>query len=209
MAYTFSSDCLITSATFTAVTGIVDTTLTATEKSRIELMVNAASQQIKDYTDRQFLSASYTEVHDAQGSDLIFTREYPVVSISSVKLAANGDFASATALDAANYCTDGNAVYLRFISTPRGRGNVQVVYTAGYASIPYPVQLSVCAQFMYLNKVLADTGLIGLNSISKMGESMTKEDTSKYNGICVEAVGLLDSYKRKESGTIVMFARVS
>ncbi len=209
MAFTFATGCLITDAVFQAVTGITDTNLTAMEKSRIEIMVNAASQQVKDYCDRDFISASYTEVHDAQGSDMVFTREYPVTSISSVKLAANGDFANVTALDAANYCTDSNAIYLRFISTPRGRGNVQVVYTAGYSSVPVPVQLAVCAQFMYLNKCMSDTGLIGLKSVSKMNESMSKEDTTKYNGIVVEAVGLLDNYKRRESGTVVMFARVS
>lgn len=197
--------------------GVDDVTLggilTAQEITAVELTADAVSAQIQRYCGFTFKSGSYTEVWDGAASDEIIPREIPITAITSLKFSANGDFSSATAFDPKLYCigSNGMSVTLRNqMLTPRGRGLVQLVYTAGYATIPADLQLASLRQFQYMYKQIGKgDAMVGLKSIAKMNEAQTKDDSVGNSGLTSEVEGMLKSYTRFECSTSVMFTRVT
>ncbi len=114
-------------------------------------LVNNASALIERYCGRVFEQASYTETRNGNGSEAIFLRQGPIISVQSVSV---DGVAVPPAPDAISYgyVFDDRQVYLRGYarvspSAPgtmigsvgsfrRGIQNVVIAYTAGYASIP-------------------------------------------------------------------------
>lgn len=87
-------------------------------------------------------SAARVEVHDLLArSAWLDLRAYPLGAVTEVKVAADGDFASATAMDAASYRVDATNQRLLWVTAPTLRSNrrdylqaVQVSYTGGLAA---------------------------------------------------------------------------
>lgn len=219
MAFTFKSNCLITSQEFSnLVYGLDDgsTSLTAIEKANIELIVNAVNDRILKYLDRKLIQASYTEVRDTNGSDLILTKEYPIISVSSIKIAEKpSDFATTTALSSDVYNINDNFITLYELPYTKGRSKIQIQYTAGYlqADIPSDLKFALIVQFKMDNKLMnvgevAADSSIYTSGVSKMGESFSANKTYNEKGLAKEVLQILDNYKRLETADIDMFARM-
>lgn len=215
MAFTFADNALVDSTTASMfLYGVADATvdLDAAEIFKVEFFVNSASQQIQTYCSRNFVSSSYSEVWDGQGSNLLLPTEYPITAVASIKFSGNGDFASAQPLNTNSYFFDAQMIslYEDFL-TPRGSGVVQVVYTAGYSTIPMDLQFACLRQFQYLWKMQGTDGnaMTGFKSVSKMNESAVKDDSIGKTGLIADVVGILDSYKRREAPLSIMFSRNS
>jgi hypothetical protein len=216
MPFSFSSDALVDSATvsnfFYQVPDAVATAeCPAEEKFFVEFAINAASEQIISFCSRKFKQATYTEVFDGQEADLIIPKHYPITGITSVKFASNHGFSTATPIDDAAYNFDEEYIYLTDgVLTPRGRGLVQVIYQAGYATIPYAVQQACIIQAQYLLKFQGKEGnaMLGYNSVGKMGEQASRDVNIGEHGLVAEVIGMLLPYKRMEAPLSVMFNRV-
>lgn len=105
----------------------------------IEQAIRAVSQQVEDECGRWFRLDTYTEVLDVvTGQKLISLRGYPISSITSIKEATDGDFASATAKTSTDYWTLENGrtgqVQMRYVGFVGGAGSVQVIYVGGLAN---------------------------------------------------------------------------
>jgi len=120
------------------------------EDDVVSFLVNEISQFIGTYTRRKLVQASYTEFYDGDGSAELVLARRPVQSITSVHDDPLREFGSGTLVPAADVLTDKEAGILMLSpvsSTPaflKGKGNVKVVYSAGYpaASIPYDLQIA-------------------------------------------------------------------
>lgn len=212
MAFTFANHVLVTPELFEAFTGLDDASMSAADKMSTELLVNASSKQILQFTGRLFKQGTFSEVWDGQDSDLILTTEYPVISVTSVKFSFNGDFASQQAIDPQLYGVDPSGSSISFrgnVRTPLERACVQVVYQAGYATIPEDLQLASLLQYKFLASLKSGGGMIGLDSIAKMQESQRKDQSLKRGGLISEVVGMLESYRRIDAPMSVSFARVT
>ena len=218
MAFTFATGCLIDEPTFSQlVYGVTDgsATLTSIQKAQVEFCVNAANSKILSYLDRDILQATYTEVWDCNGSDELIPKQYPVSSVTSIKIAANNAFNTATALDSTSYYVNAESISFHGNILPQGRAVVQVVYVAGYpiASIPYDLKYALILQFK-MDYNLINAGVVDPNQsllysgASKMGESFTKNKTFDQNGLAKEVTAILDGYTRMDAPLSVMFARV-
>jgi hypothetical protein len=218
MPLALSATNLLSAATISKfIFGVDDVTLggilTTQEITALELAANAASAQIQKYCDFTFVSGSYTEVWDGAANDELIPREAPVTAITSLKFAANGVFTPESIIPAELYCIGfkGSSVVLRNgMLTPRGRGNVELIYTAGYATIPADLQLAALRQLQYLYKQIGKgDGMLGLKMISKMNEAQSKDDSLGNSGLITEVEGMLKSYHRFECSNSVMFTRVT
>lgn len=220
MAFTFKSNCLIDSTTFSQlVYGTTDgsTGLTAVEKANVEFLVNSTNDKIVKYINRNLLQTTYTEVLDSSGSDIIFPKEYPINSVTSIKFSSvNSGFATAQALDSDYYgIRDSEHIYLIISPNWVGRGKVQLVYNAGYAlaDIPSDLKYALVLQYKMDRKLMnvgeqtADSSIYESGS-SKMGESFSANKTFKDSGFAKEVLQILDTYKRCEVPNTVMFNRV-
>jgi hypothetical protein len=107
-------------------------------------LVTAASQFIQTWLNRQLLQATYTEVRDGTGGQRLVFMNYPVTSVASLtvgRLTVNpvSNPASGTYPNA-GYLFTPTEIRLNDLYFERGFGNVQVTYTAGYATVPPDVQ---------------------------------------------------------------------
>jgi hypothetical protein len=218
MAFSFNANTLISSDTFSKLVyeqadGSVG--MTPEQKANVEFLVDAASRQITDHLGRDIKLGTFQEVWDGQGNDMIIPRQYPVVSVSEVKFSANADFTQGTVLGVGEFAWDEESIFLLFDRTPRGRQCVRITYQAGFATVPQTLQIATAIQFQMLNKAMnpGNKGLgapdLGVQSISKMNETVTKDTSLRKFGLASEVVGLIEQYRRMDAPLSIMFTRVS
>lgn len=220
MAFTFKSNSLIDSTTFSQlVYGVTDgsTGLTAVEKANVEFIVNATNDKIVKYINRNLLKTTNTEILDSSGSDVIFPKEYPINSVTSIKFSSRSSgFATAQTLDSDEYIIkDNECIYLHTNPYEVGRGKIQVVYESGYDLVDIPsdlkyalvLQYKMDRKLMSVGELTADSSIYESGS-SKMGESFSANKTFKDSGFAKEVLQILDTYKRCEVPSTVIFNRV-
>lgn len=219
MAFTFKSNCLITSQEFSnLVYGNDDgsTNLTAVEKAMVEFIVNSVNDKLLKYLDRNIIQANYSEIRDTNGSDMILTKEYPIVSVSSLKIADKpSEFATTDPLASTEYNVNDNFITLYEVPYTKGRSKIKIDYTAGYlqANVPSDLKFALIIQYKLDNKLMnpgetsADSAIY-TSGTSKMGESFSANKTYNEKGLAKEVVQILDNHKRLETADVDMFVRV-
>lgn len=98
--------------------------------------ISAVSHRIENFIDRQLIQTARVEEYNIPPrTQTVFLRQYPVTTITSVKTAADWDFAGATAFDSDDYHVDedNGLLYLKFYPVS-GAKVMQVSYTAGFAT---------------------------------------------------------------------------
>jgi uncharacterized phiE125 gp8 family phage protein len=177
--------------TFLKITG-------TSEDAIVEMMVNRSSQLAARYCARNFIAADYVEYYNGNGRAEMITKNYPIVSVASIYVDANREFASITQVDANDILLDKPAGIIRLFPThgsvgsfTRGWANVKISYNAGYGTIPYDVQEAVTLIAMYSYKRHYQDQRIGLQSetIGDRNMTYTNEDIPK------KAKMILDRFK--------------
>jgi hypothetical protein len=166
--------------------------------AKLTLFLSAASDWIESYCNRKFESQVWTELFHGNRSNLLNPKQWPITAITSLKISGTRDWSDPGVLvDAADYGIDSDEVGVIYFGAhfPGGFNNVQLVYTAGYATIPSDLQL-VClwaGEWFYLHNQRGDAGRV---SVGKQGESV---------GILADIPAMiksvLQSYKRIELPT--------
>jgi len=146
-------------------------TAAATVLSRL---ISAFSQWFLTQVNRgAFLESSYTEQRNGQGGDLITPIYWPLVSVQSVTV----DGVSIPLLAAGQtpgFWADSFTIFLsghyRF---RRGRGNVQLSYTAGYPSVPLDVEQAIIDQVLFTFRRAPNLGTVSqaMNGITTVSYS--------------------------------------
>jgi hypothetical protein len=130
--------------------------------TKISQLVTAASRAIERFCGRTFNSTPYAD--DRYNGDFQPTlqlRQYPVIVPPAVVLYDDPEraFTSDTVVDAEDYYVEAETGIIRLdgLLFSRGIGNVKVVYTAGYATIPEDLAL-ICHEFIgwLMNKSKSD-----------------------------------------------------
>lgn len=103
----------------------------------LSTLITAASGWIKTFTNRDFVLKMYSEIRDGTGSQEMFLRNGPAVSVSA--LTVNGRAISAQPVDQqAGYflSDDSNILCLFGYEFCRGRKNVRLTYLGGSNVVP-------------------------------------------------------------------------
>jgi len=114
----------------------------------IEIFREAVEQLILNFCECSFepviISGPPGEILDGDRSDVILPRNSPIISVEKVFINVDLDGSNGSELiENEDFYIDDNAIILRFIHTPKGRGLVRVDYTFGFASVPPDVKLAV------------------------------------------------------------------
>jgi hypothetical protein len=115
----------------------------STDDSLLASLVLSCDEAVKSLLlGRVLESANYTEVYDGSGREELVLKQRPVTAITEVKFDSDwgfGDDIEAETL--ADFQADSGTgiAYWRNGKWPRGRRNVRVKYTAGYATLPKDV----------------------------------------------------------------------
>lgn len=108
--------------------------------STIKDLCNRLSATIESYCGREFSSAEYTEYHNGYGNVILYTNNYPVTSVSGIWEDTSRDWPVNTEVDSDEYFVNEGAIYRRdayFLDWPM---SIKIIYTAGYATIPYDLK---------------------------------------------------------------------
>jgi uncharacterized phiE125 gp8 family phage protein len=148
-------------------------TLETGTDSMVEMFINAASDDVEQYTQRKLKAQSHTETHHGRGSNAIMCLEFPLNSVTELRIDWEATFTDpSTLIDPDRYRIEASSgcVFLRNQSFPKGYNNIRVIYNAGYATIPSGLEQAVL-WIVAFNHRIWETKNIARPSKSKDGES--------------------------------------
>jgi uncharacterized phiE125 gp8 family phage protein len=161
----------------------------STQDGIIGDLINEVSVWIKNYVGHELLSATYTEYYDGDGTEELILKNFPVTTLTSVNDDPTRVFGAATAKSvASDVMLDASAGVVRLWNNggifQRARGNLKVVYVAGYslATMPYDIQLAVrkMVAFLYrssyaMPKIGVQTETVGDRTTTYFNEEILKD----------------------------------
>jgi hypothetical protein len=97
--------------------------------------ITSISALLQSTLNRVFAQATYTELRSGRGTVGMMTHDYPLLSVSSVKV---DNIAVPPAADCTKpgYQFTATGIYLNGYMFTKGIKNVTLVYSAGYATVP-------------------------------------------------------------------------
>jgi uncharacterized phiE125 gp8 family phage protein len=165
----------------------------------IAQLITAASRAICAYCGRgQFTAQSYTDTYDGAAKTWMLLRQWPVLSVTAIALTQGGvatTVSDPTAFQLEAPIPAGGAQRLTLIAPhlyfPRGRGNVQITYEAGYAAVPADVA-QACIEAV--GEAYQRRNRIGQTSVSSQGQTTVAFSQSDLNAA---AKAMLEPYIRR------------
>jgi uncharacterized phiE125 gp8 family phage protein len=130
---------------------------TSDDDTLLGLLQDSADTAIENYCNRDFAGGSFTEEHPG-GSEFVHLRNYPVDSVTSVKVDASRAFGAETVVSAADYVLHADRGVIQSVVGPflprdrpglvnaevrtwaRGPRVVQVVYATATDQVPADVK---------------------------------------------------------------------
>jgi hypothetical protein len=165
----------------------------------ISQLITAASRAICAYCGRgQFVAQNYTDTYDGAGKTWMLLRQWPVLSVAAIAITQCGVVTTLT--DATSFQLEapipaGGAQRLTLVSPhlyfPRGRGNVQITYQAGYVTVP-PDVAQACIEAV--GEAYQRRNRIGQTSVSSQGQTTVAFSQSDLNAA---AKAMLEPYIRR------------
>jgi hypothetical protein len=124
-----------------------------TDDGLLQRLLTAVSTCMQNWMNRTIPSAPYTETRDGSGSDTLCLGNTPITAVTSLVVNGIPQVASSDGSQPGFVFSD-SAVYLIGSRFPVGRRNVQVVYTAGFATVPVDLAQACIEQaaHQYLEK---------------------------------------------------------
>jgi hypothetical protein len=121
--------------TLANVKGWLGLTNTATDDALLARLITAYSSYIQTWLNRLIAIVAYSETRSGTGRTAMAAADYPLVSVSLVQVDGFAIPASPDGIQP-GYYFDENTIYLVGYAFNRGRANVKLAYTAGFASTP-------------------------------------------------------------------------
>ena len=131
-------------------------------------LISAASNYIQSWLNRDLFAADCTERFDGTGTAMLVLPNYPVQSVTSVKVNGVVVPAGTDSSDGYFYNTDG--IKLRGYRFERGVSNVLVSYRGGFESIPAELEQATIELVSLRHK---ERERIGIVSKGLAGETIT------------------------------------
>jgi len=162
--------------------------LTIVPPSVFPRLVSAASAFIESNLNRIFEITDYVETRSGRDEKFITFSDYPVSSVSSVSIDGQA-IPAAASITGAGYRFDDTRLVLNGYRFNRGLLNVQIAYSAGYATVPYEVEqacLDVAA------RKYKERDRVGVNSKIINGETVVFSKTDMTD----ELKSILRAYQK-------------
>lgn len=163
---------------------------------QISQYINIVSDHIELECNRIFREQTYTHQITGNGTKYLPLKQFPVTALTSVKVDSDWTFAASSALNTSTQVGLSDEVFL----VRKGRCHnvwpkdeslsIQVVYTAGYSTIPDGIQ-GAAIEYVRLLYLSQGDRRLGRGSKSKLGDSASFSDA-----IPSIITTLIEPYKR-------------
>ena len=164
---------------------------TSTEDTLLQSLITRGSLQMLRWMNRDHIIATaYTENRDGNDALFLLPRNFPLISVSNVTV-DGVSIPAATSQVGPGFVFDARKIMLRggssaFFSTSayssqfqyrftRGFQNVQLVYQAGYASVPADLQQAAIEGFTYVYRRRTHIGEDSSSANGQVTISFSKE----------------------------------
>jgi uncharacterized phiE125 gp8 family phage protein len=164
-----------------------------TNDALLTRLIDAASAFIESFLNRKIELDVYTELRSGNGKPYLTLRNYPIVSVSSIKI--NGDEAEIIQADdfsSKGIKFDGRQLIGQNIIFSCGNSNILINYIAGFSEVPFDVQQACIEMVSHRFKNMRGDRL-GVSGKSLAGESIsfsqkdmtssTREYLSEYKNV--------------------------
>ncbi len=155
----------------------------------LERLITSKTQAITKYIGfSQILAKDYTESYDGNGTSYLYPLNLPLISITSIHISSSWTFDATTLIDSDDYkiVNDKYITYKDYIFT-LGDQNVQVIYNAGYAAIPFDL-VQVCVE--EVTRTYNDKANVGIVSRSDRSGGTTRIE----KGFMKQSIEVMDQY---------------
>lgn len=172
-----------------------------TGDAMLGILINATSQWVKNYLNRNFVSTSHTEYYNGDGSDILMLKNIPIVSVTTIHDDTDRVYGSDTLVSATNYIVMKESGFIKawdlYGSWTPGTANIKAVYTAGYTTgdagtMPYDLRLAVLRILDHQWRQGFTHRRLDVSSES-IGDQTT---TFRNDGMPVDALKILEQYRR-------------
>jgi hypothetical protein len=153
--------------------------------AEIQAAIDWACATVETYCNRTFTAADYTETYDGNGQDVLYLRQYPINSVTSITLDDD-------TLDSDDYTVETTGVYYEDGWT-KSRRNIVVVYNAGYSTIPADLHM-ICTRLSA--DLLCMTGQDANMQSEKIGDYSYTRTTGQDNALNASYRAALAKYRR-------------
>ena len=143
--------------------------ITTDDAALIQLGADVTAAMISSL-GRAILTASYTDYLDGKGTDTVMTKRYPITAVASV-LMDDAAVSIAGNSQAWGYQFDDHALIMMNDVWTKGRRNVKVTYTAGYAAVPADLIQACTRQAAYIYRAQPREGV--RSAVLPQGENVT------------------------------------
>lgn len=166
----------------------------SSEDSVIEDFINRASIWANDYTGRRLKSRSNSDKYDGDGSDLLLLRDYPLVSITDLRIDDGTYEGAPPPTSSEDYALNSQSGLIKLkngVLFVKGFQNVHIIYTAGYTTAPETVKEAVLLYVGHLYRRQYADQKFGVQS-ETVGDRTT---TYGSDDIIPKAKSLLNPYR--------------
>jgi hypothetical protein len=142
-----------------------------TNDAYLESLISIASADVESYTNRQLRVRTYgvngldAEYHNGDGSNKLYARQYPIMSVTSIHDDTDRDFTSTTLKTAIEYMVWKDEGIIQLLNDAVngskfsiGIANLQLKYTAGYGSIE--ILAEVNDRLKFYDTTISTTGIV-------------------------------------------------
>jgi hypothetical protein len=196
---------LVTLADIKTFLGITDNSKDAI----LTMFQESIEKSIINYCETDFATHTATnEIIDGNNSDVLVTKYYPVLSVSSVVLGISTDETGGQVLDATEFeFNESGAITLKLQRSPKYRASCKVTYSYGYSAVPADVKMCVY-QSVKAELQRYESNTENVNSRSKEGESESFGGAwDGLSGLPKQIMNKLQAYKNYEFANIPMAQR--
>jgi len=109
----------------------------------IASIIDGVSAIIESYCNKNIISRTYTEYYDGKGGSFLYTKQYPIASITSIHDDSDWVWSTDTLIPSGDYMIKDNRILFRNITLGDASNNIKIVYTAGYTDTPSDIK-QVC-----------------------------------------------------------------
>ncbi len=182
--------------TYLGITGTSD-------DERLSNLVNECSKIIESYIDRKIKRRKYIEYYDGDGiSGVLHLNHYPVAGVSALYDDPSRTFTDSYLIATSDYVVYKEEGIIKLVGDTltgadyvfaKSRQGIKVIYSAGYGTVPYDLQLA-CKEFVAHEYKKVQERRFGISSRSVRG---TTESFEKFiEGIPESIKAMIQPYRR-------------
>ena len=171
----------------------------AADQTFVEKLIDISSGQINRLTGRLLAARALTEYQDGGGSNLIYTIQSPVNSVTSLYIDTERAWGADTEISSDDYVltSETGRIFLTATRTPIYPGCVRIIYNGGFAAGPdlSAIEGGCLALVGVLYKTYKDNRM-GISGRGVQGANITYYDKKLPD----ETQNVIDTYRRTIAG---------